>query len=266
MEKTTFHSWITSASSFDPDRLEQMKMEQFNREYKAATDYDCPKCGNKELIAFRREDGRCTLRECECRSVRRSIRLLKESGMESAVRELTFERFQVRQPWQERLLELCRSYAAEPEGWLVLCGQSGSGKTHLCSAVCRELLLKGKAVRYMTWRADVTTLKRLATDAQRDALVDSYKNAQVLYIDDLFKTGPGSDGQARPTAADVNLAFEILNHRYFNRMLTILSTEKSPKELLSIDEATGSRILERAGAHLYHIAPDTRKNYRLKDL
>ena len=266
MKKTTFPSWITSASDFDPDKLEQMKMEHFNRESRPATDYDCPECGNKELIAYRREDGRCALRDCTCRRIRRSIRLLKESGMESAVRGLTFDRFQAKDPWQEQMLEVCRRYAAEPKGWLVLCGQSGSGKTHLCSAVCRELLLKGMAVRYMTWRADATTLKRLATDAQRDALLDSYKNAQVLYIDDLFKTGAGADGQTRPTAADVNLAFEILNHRYFNRMITILSTEKSPLELVNIDEATGSRIVELAGEQLVHIDRDSRKNYRLKEL
>ena len=266
MEKISFPFPIPSVSGFEPGDLEQLKMDCYNREYKPATDYDCPKCRNKETIAYRREDGRCALRDCVCKSVRRSIRLLKASGMESAVRELTFDRFRAKHPWQKKMLEICKGYAADPKGWLLLCGQSGSGKTHLCSAVCRELLLKGKAVRYMSWRADAMTLKRLSTDAQRDALLDDYKNAQVLYIDDLFKTGAGSDGQANPTAADVNLAFEILNHRYFNRMITILSTEKSPLELVNIDEATGSRILELAGEQLCHVDRDIRKNYRLKGL
>jgi hypothetical protein len=48
-------------------------------------------------------------------------------------------------------------------------------------------------------------------------------------------------------------------------MLTILSTEKSPGELVNIDEATGSRILELARENTYHIRPDRKKNFRLRE-
>lgn len=69
-----------------------------------------------------------------------------------------------------------------------------------------------------------------------------------------------------PSQADLNLAFELINHRYINRLVTIVSTEHSPQELVSLDEATGSRIIEMAGEHVYAIAPDMKKNYRLRKI
>lgn len=83
-----------------------------------------------------------------------------------------------------------------------------------------------------------------------------------MYIDDLFKVGRAADGTSNPTGADVSLAFEIINYRYVNHLPTIVSTEKSPQELVGIDEATGSRIIELAGGNVYSIGRDQRRNYR----
>ena len=265
MHNLKLPSHIQLASSYDPIAFAKIRVDGFNREKVPSADYDCPKCLNKERIAFLREDGTPGFLECDCKAVRRSIRAMKKSGLEAVIRDLTFDRFQATEPWQKRILSGCQAYAAEPKLWLLLCGQSGSGKTHLCSAICQELMSNGHTVRYMPWRDQAGVLKRLGMDAQRDALLDVFKTAPVLFIDDLFKTGAGPDGQANPTAADVNLAFEILNHRYHNRMLTILSTEKSPGELVNIDEATGSRILELARKNTYHIRPDRKKNFRLRE-
>ena len=38
---------------------------------------------------------------------------------------------------------------ADPKGWFVTTGRSGAGKTHLCTAICGELLHRGLPVRYM---------------------------------------------------------------------------------------------------------------------
>jgi len=65
-------------------------------------------------------------------------------------------------------------------------------------------------------------------------VMNRYKNARVLLIDDLFK---GSISKS-----DINIVFEIINHRYFNNLPVIVSTEKSFEELIEIDEAVGSRI------------------------
>ena len=152
-------------------------------------------------------------------------------------------------------------YAQSMDGWLLLCGQSGSGKTHLCTAVCRLALLSGREVRYMPWREKVGQLKAWALEAEsRERMLNEYKKAEILYIDDLYKGGES------PSAADVALSFELINYRYINHLITLISTEKTPQELIAIDQATGSRMIEMAGDYVLDVSKDLRRNYRLRNI
>lgn len=162
-------------------------------------------------------------------------------------------------------------------GYLVLrrCGRifitGNSGKTHLCTAVARMFLLKGKNVRYMVWMDESKKLKAIINDAESyNEQISAIKNADVLYIDDLFKTGKDQNGNVMPpTAADVQLAIEILNYRYYNHCYaTIISSERLLNEITDIDEALGGRIAEMTGDCKYaiNIARDKSKNYRLRNL
>jgi DNA replication protein DnaC len=91
--------------------------------------------------------------------------------------------------------------------------------------------------------------------------MQEYKNVKVLYIDDFYKT----DSENKPTQADKNIAFELLNFRYNNPdSITIISSELQIRDLLAIDEAVGSRIYERSKDYQINIAPDINKNYRLR--
>lgn len=107
---------------------------------------------------------------------------------ENIIQDRTFEKFQAVEPWQKRLKEGTQEYARDLPGWLLLCGQSGSGKTHLATAVCRQRLLQGDEVRYMPWRDKIGEIKSMSLDVPRRLeLIQGYKQAQVLYIDDLYK-------------------------------------------------------------------------------
>ena len=87
---------------------------------------------------------------------------------------------------------------------------------------------------------------------------------ELLYIDDLFKTGRSFDSRSpRPTTADVNVAFEILNYRYTAKLPTIVSSECVLDDLIQIDESLAGRIAERA-KNLFELGPDRGKNYRLR--
>ena len=73
-------------------------------------------------------------------------------------------------------------------------GQSGAGKTHLCTAVTVHYIRKGKEARYMLWRDEIAQIKAIVTDsAAYAARMDALKKTPVLYIDDLFK-GSLKDG------------------------------------------------------------------------
>lgn len=156
------------------------------------------------------------------------------------------------------MVDLCRRYLNDSEGkWLLLSGQSGSGKTHLCVAVCGEFIKQGDSVRYLAWRSDGAKIKRNAnSDEAYSQLIDPYKNCDVLYIDDLFKGGM--------TEADINLAFELLNHRYDRRLRTIISTELSMEKLKQLDEAIAGRINETCGLYQVFVNKGTGRNWRDK--
>ena len=76
----------------------------------------------------------------------------------------------------------------------------------------------------------------------------------MLLIDDLFK---GS-----VTDSDKSIIFEIIDYRYFNQKPLIISTEKTCEELLNIDEAIGSRIIEMSNGYIVE-NKGLKSNYRL---
>ena len=255
-----------------PKDYEQFKVDGLNEatgDRNEQDGYECRLCKNKGFIAklVENEDGTYShcFAECRCVETRNSIMRMKQSGLKDIIKDYTFDKFEDFEPWQKTIKEAAVGYAKNPEGWFFLGGQSGSGKSHLCTAICREFLLAGKRVMYMLWRDDIAKIKGFATDPeQREAMIGRFKRAEVLYIDDMFKTGRNPDGsEPRPTAADINAAFEIINYRYNNpALLTIISSECTEDELIEIDEAVGGRIYERARA--FTIAKNRERNYRIK--
>ena len=261
----------TTSEKLSAKEYEQFKVDGLNNtvgDRDKEDGYNCPLCKNKGFVAKLTEHNgmysHCFV-DCKCVDIRNSIMRMKRSGLKDIIKDYTFDKFLDTEPWQKTLKSAAMEYAKKPEGWLFLGGQSGCGKTHLCTATCREFLLGGKSVQYMLWRDDVTKLKSAVTDSEEyGKLIDRYKNAEVLYIDDLFKTGKVDSGFQKPTAADINVAFEILNYRYNNpALITIISSELTEDELLDIDEATGGRIYERA-KKAFSIGQDRKKNYRIK--
>ena len=228
------------------------------------TGYDCPLCLNRGYHYFVDESGGrypgLKTRDCECRVKRRNIRRIEQSGLKDLMQRYTFDTWQTPQKWQASALRLAKQYAEQREGWFLAAGHSGSGKTHLCTAICAELMNAGLSVRYVLWREMSVQAKAVVNDDEEyERITAPLKQVRVLYIDDLFKVGRGKE----PTPGDVNLAFEILNARYNDQQkLTIISTELSIDDLLDADEATGSRIYERSGKYYLNFA--NRANWRLQ--
>lgn len=262
---------MAQSSEFDAKAFAQFKVDCENKKdgnLNEIDGYDCPICKNKGII-YRVEEYRGSYKEvvgdCKCKPIRNSIMRMKRSGLEDVIKKYAFEKFEVTEPWQEAVKSKAMEYAKNPEGWFFIGGQSGCGKTHICTAICRSLLLDGNEVYYMKWRDDISKLKAMAMDAEeREKALDKIKNTKVLYIDDLFKTGQNPDGTApRPTSADINLAFEIINHRYCKKdLITVISSEMQMADLIDIDEATGGRICEKAVT--LNIGKDRSRNYRTK--
>ena len=263
MKKLNINLPGLSAQSFDPVEAGKLKADSFNKQQGDLIGYDCPKCLNRGRIAIPKEDGSVSFQDCDCTKIRRCLQKMEASGMREVIESYTFDAYKDDKDWQTTIKQGAEDYAENVDGWLLFCGQSGSGKTHLCTAVCRHLLLAGEEVRYMPWRQDANEMKTMEPNRREDTK-KKLQNVPILFIDDLFKTARASDGSINPTVADVNLAFDIINYRYTKRLTTIISTERSPAELVDIDEATGGRIVEMAQGHTYCIEKKPGRNYRLR--
>jgi len=237
------------------DEYDRKREESINSVVGHLAGAHCEECKDKGFIATV-QNGCVTSRECSCMASRHSVERLSKSGLSGLLKDCTFPSFKTSEQWQKDAKQKAMEYAENPaNAWFLACGAVGSGKTHLCTAICGALLNKGKFVWYMRWRDDSVRLKAVVNDSEYEELINPYKRCQVLYIDDLFKGGV--------TEADKRLAFQIFDYRYCNRHLsTIISTENTPEQLLAMDEATGSRIWERSEGNCVVITGQ--HNYRMR--
>ncbi len=243
--------------------MEQLSSEEFlalqckryNDMQGALTGEDCPVCKNRGYVAVA-DDGRMVMRECECIPRRRARKHLKSCGI---LNMHTFAEFQADAPWQKEIKRKAEAFCESSGAWFFIGGQSGCGKTHICTAILNELCTRGVGVRYFLWRDDSPRLKACINEPEYETIMREFKCAQVLYIDDLFKTRTGES----PTSGDINLAFEIINARYVRALPTVISSERTLREILEVDEAIGGRIFECAREFCLNVSRSKDKNRRL---
>ena len=235
--------------------LNDMKAQALNEKRGSLHGIDCAICNNKGFIALI-ADGDLVTTECTCMKRRRTLSRIAQSGLSDLVSTNTFQTYETPKKWHQVAKETAMNYLVRGDGkWFIISGNSGTGKTHLCTAICGELIKAGKEVRYMLWRDEAPRLKALVNDRfEYDRLISEIKRADVLYIDDFWK--------GAVTPADINLAFEILNARYNSKQkVTLISSERTIEQILSVDEAIGSRIYARSKG-FYIKTPD--ENWRLR--
>ena len=257
-----FPEGIRPVTAQSYEEYEQWRCDIMNAESGMLSGYDCPECRNKGVVYFVR-GAEIIGNPCRCMEIRRSLDRIRRSGLQDVLEQYTFDRYEVSEDWQRRAKATAMDYVHNHEnGWLLLCGQVGSGKTHLCTAAVGELMRMGMAARYMLWRDESARLKACVNDEEEYRnMISPLKTVDVLYIDDLFKTSPNTS----PTQGDINLAFEIINYRYCQPdKLTVISCEKTVDDLLRIDEAVGSRIYQRTKDHQCVIGNNPKRNYRMR--
>ena len=169
---------------------------------------------------------------------------LRNLGNMSAFVDKTFESFQFQglgysEEEENTLAVVFRKaldFASYPQGWLVLEGKYGSGKTHLAAAIANTRLGQGEQVVFITV-PDLLDYLRSAyapnAEDTYDALFDRVKNAYLLILDDLGAENPSQWAQEK--------LFQLLNHRYVNRMPTVITTNV---ELDRIDGRIRSRMVD----------------------
>lgn len=234
------------------------------------SDFDCSKCKNKGWIAVVQTYNDTYVQatqSCECMRVRKAIHNTKNSGMGDLLAH-RLEHYQVTDEWQKRILDKATCYLEnETDSWFTIIGQSGAGKTMICSAIAYELLQRYQQVKFVAWTEFVEKLKRMKFDADRGDYFSEYSNCEVLYIDDLFKGSLNYDdsGRLKVNQTDVKYAFQLINERYNKRLVTIISSEFLIDDIKhNVDEAIAGRIKERSTSYCVQIKKDMNRNYRFR--
>ncbi|HEX2620475.1 MAG TPA: ATP-binding protein [Phototrophicaceae bacterium] len=188
----------------------------------------------------------------------RQKRLLKLSNL-GAFADKSFENFLVDSPefhGGERdslrmAYNTAMDYAQQPEGWLLLEGTYGCGKTHLAAAVANLRLHHGESVLFITSPDLLDHLRSTyAPDAETtyDETFDRVRNTPLLILDDLGVENPSPWAQEK--------LFQLLNHRYNYDLPTIITTNM---DIDRLDARVRSRLLDDARTHRVKItAPDYR--------
>lgn len=220
----------------------------------------CATCGNKRYVV----DPQGALKPCPDCDVAQKWRVKAVSAYSSSsevTRKQTFLNFKIEFNGEEstvlkRCLRASEKFADDPTGqWLVLWGERGSGKSHLCAAVDNHLYQTRTPSLFITM-PDLLASLRQAMEFEKNTEQESYsgrmklfKTAPVLILDDLgAETGSAwSDG----------VLFEILDYRHRNRLPTMIATNIAPDDF---DPRIASRMQDRAFCTvLENAAPDFRR-------
>ena len=143
-------------------------------------------------------------------------------------------------------VDQARAYAAAPDGWLVLLGPTGSGKTHLAAAIANRRIVAGEPVFFVT-TADLLDHLRSTyapdSDLAYDEMFEQVRAIPLLVLDDL------GDESATPWAKE-KLA-QVLTHRYNERLPTVITT---PGPVRKLDERIAGRLGDSTVSRVVRLA------------
>jgi len=177
----------------------------------------------------------------------------------SLMGDMTFGRFSLRQdelPPEERAnlkraFDICRGYADQPEGWLVLTGHYGCGKTHLAAAIANARVTVGQPALFVVVPDLLDHLRATFSPTSQvrfDKRFEEVRTTPLLILDDL-----GTEN-ASPWAQEK--LFQVLNYRYNARLATVITTAQTIDE---VDPRIRTRMLDLERCAVFEIlAPSYR--------
>ena len=212
---------------------------------------DCPYCQGVGFVRYdvplgHEKFGKIEI--CVCRGVdvaeKARARLYALSSLDR-LSHLTFENFnvagnpkskhaitQIERDNLEFARTLCQDFSERLEGWILLEGSYGCGKTHLAAAIANAAVTRGVPTLFITV-PDLLDSLRFAYNSPEttfEARFEDIRSANLLVMDDFGTQNATGWGQEK--------LFQIINYRYINKLPTVVTTN------LVLDEIE-SRIRSR---------------------
>ena len=207
---------------------------------------DCPRHGRYPISMVDEQDVvRYMAPVCRiCAAEHTSRRLMESAAIPRRYIDCNFANYVAEVPGQQTALEVCRDYAehfgerARKGSCLILCGNPGTCKNHLASAIARTVLSMGRSVLHVTAYDVIArirqTWQRGIGNSTELEVVRGFAEVDLLIIDEVGKTF-GSDGER------VHL-FEVIDHRYRDMKPTIIL---SNEEVGGVEKYMGPAAFDR---------------------
>ena len=202
---------------------------------------------------------------CSCMKELLRLESIKASGIGRLIEKQSFENFDF--SWyadgeeRERMEYNYIKTRAFAEGFapgsgknLLLIGKTGTGKTHLSTAIAKTVIEKGFSVLYDSTQNILSAFEADKFRSPRDDSEfksDKYLEADLLILDDL--------GAEFTTQFAVSCLYNLLNTRYNRGLSTVISTNLSDEELQAkYEDRIFSRLVGQDTEILLFVGRDKR--------
>lgn len=218
--------------------------------------YTCPICSDSGFI-----DGRM----CSCFKEMLITENIKSSGMGNLIEKQSFDNFDVERYREnpeayermkmnlEDIKDFINDFGKTSRTFLFL-GKTGTGKTHLSTAIAKAIIEKGYEVLY-------DSSQNIVSEFEHDRFKsgygpyephgDKYLECDLLILDDL--------GTEFVNQFTLSCLYNLINTRQNKGLSTIISSNLAPKELTNkYEDRIYSRLMGKDSKVLLFIGKDSR--------